>query len=239
MSTLYIPYALGNLRRFSFKEITKKEYDIFLGALAEQDRIYKAKQQEQDREKAIITEKRKKFRDSIPTLKQSYINAQKDLDNFRSLHRDVFSEYDRLTDDDYNKLSWLFGFSSRERELNEHKSRYKHIHDQLKALAKRAHSLSRYSEDNMAATSSSTENSYDELYSKACENIAKKWDTGLQTQQQLLYPTRGYYLLIENLQINTSGVLVEIIGNGIQLFPSRRHQQIRQSLLNQNVQIIR
>lgn len=239
MSTIYIPYALGNLRSFSFKEITKKEYDIFLGALAEQDRIGQVKQQELDRETAIITEKRKKFRDSIPTLKQSYIKAQKDLDNFRSLHRDVFSEYDRLTDDDYDKFSWLFGFSSRERELNEHKSRYKHIHDQLKALAKRAHSLSQYSEDDMAATSSSTENFYDELYSEAYENIAKKWATGLQTQQQLLYPTRGYHLLIENLQINTSGALVEIIGNGIQLLPSRQHQQIRQSLLNQNVQIIR
>lgn len=159
MSTIYIPYALGNLGSFSFKEITKKEYDIFLGALAEQDRILKA-----------------------------YTTARKDAE---------------------------------------------------RQLAERAHSLSRYSEDDMAATSSSTEKSYDKLYSEAYKNIAKKWATGLQTQQQLLYPTRGYHLLIENLQINTSGVLVEIIGNGIQLLPSRQHQQIRQSLLNQTVQIIR
>ncbi|MBQ8255604.1 MAG: hypothetical protein IJY99_01410 [Alphaproteobacteria bacterium] len=239
MSTIFIPYALGSLKDFTFKEITKKEYDTFLGALVRQDHINKIKQQERARESAAINEKRKKFRESIPALKQSYIDAQKNRNKFYSLHSDVFSKYERLKDDEYDKLSWIIGFSSRERELKKHMAQYKHIHDQLQALEMQVRSLSRYSEDNMTETIYSKERHHENLSSESYKNIEKKWQTEIQKQSQLLYPTRGYHLLIENLQINTSGSIIEIAGNGVQIEVSRQKQQIRMSLINQKVQIIR
>lgn len=243
MNTVCIPYALGNLATFTFKEISYGEYARYLRASSDLKKIYQERYSDEVHIGSELAKLSNELRKKHAQAEPLYIKAKQNLDNFKKQNRSILIKGASLEEaESFEKLSWVFSISSKEQDLAKHYAKYKHVYDQLRVLQGEVSRLQPYSKEFIRETMYQEErkarNALEYHNEKSLEQWNERREKKIQEQSRILAPTSGYGSLIHNLSVVANGMACNISCTAIPIYGGQQ-QTIRQTLINKSVQILR
>lgn len=243
MTTIRIPYAVGNLGTFVFQEISYSEYVKYSQAISKLQNIYQQKYSGEVNISAELARLRNDLRKKHIQTEPLYVAAKQRLEDFKKRHRSILIKGELLEDaEGHEKLSWIFSFSSKEADLARHYEKYKHIYEQLRVLRGEVRKLEPYSKEFIRETMSQEEGKARYSLEYRNEINLERWhkqrDEDIRDVNRILAPVRMYSTLIRNLTVTTNGTICDVSCTALPMYGGRQ-QTVRQTLINRTAQIIR
>lgn len=243
MATIRIPYAVGNLGTFVFKEISYSEYVKYSQAISELRNIYQQKYSGEVNVGAELARLRNDLRKKHIQTEPLYIAAKQRLEDFKKQHRSILIKGELLEEaEGHEKLSWIFSFSSKEADIAKHYKKHNRIYEQLRALQAEVRKLEPYSKEFISETISQEEGKTRYSLEYRNETNLERWnkqrDERVREINRILAPARPYNALIQNLTVTINGAICDVSCAALPMFGGTR-QTVRQTLINRTAQIIR
>lgn len=243
MSYIFMPYALGNFRLYSFKEITLSEYVKYEHAIHNMKQIYDEQFRDELSEVHAAIEVEIDLYDKHKKLGPKYIKAKQQLEEFKKANYLILCKGEELQDSDCPmRLSWILFGGSREEALKQHMSKYKNIYDRLKSLQKQVYELEPYSDSNINETISRAKWAAEESAKYANAKNREKWEADrnnrIQKELAILSDVRAFGFIVKQLSINTYQSTSNVSCQR-QSIHGYAPEQVKETLINQKIQIIR
>lgn len=237
MSTIFIPYSLGDMRVLGFKEIDVNLFNQLKTALSE---IINLENQPQirieDHAHEISAAWTLVFKD-INEKTALYNKAAREYEEFKERHHKIFARGEELKDSENTMLSDIF--ISRYKRCQQHYKRYKYVYDKLENLRSAMCEYRLYSPESRNSMIERSKEDCVESVMRKYKKVEEERRKRLSELGSWMYKFRSYTMLIRDLRIDVDGAVTNISGKKDDLQFPKGFEAFKYTFINKAITLTR